>query len=100
MLGNLLENAFKWSRRRIRVSVVAEAGGKLRLCVEDDGPGIAEAQRQAVLQRGQRADSSVQGHGIGLAMVQEIVLLYGGKLEIGQSGLGGAAVCLSLPLAA
>ncbi len=97
MLGNLIENAFKWCNSRIEITTRPAVGNSLRLCVEDDGPGIAEAQRQRVLVRGQRADTAVSGNGIGLAMVQEIVLLYGGRLEIGQGRLTGAAICITLP---
>ncbi len=97
MLGNLVENAFKWCNSHIEITASATPDNRLRLCVEDDGPGIAEAQRQWVVGRGQRADTSVSGNGLGLAMVQEIVLLYGGQLEIGQSRLTGASICIRLP---
>lgn len=96
LLGNLLDNAFKWSRGKVRV--VADVHGKeLSLTIEDDGPGIDEADAQRVLQRGARADQSVPGHGIGLAVVRDIVAAYDGAIRIAAGSLGGTAVTLSLP---
>jgi len=101
LLGNLLDNACKWAKARVRiaVSVNAEAGSRtaLQLIVDDDGPGIAEADRARVLQRGGRADEATPGHGLGLAMVHDTVALYGGSLRIDGSGFGGARVELALP---
>jgi signal transduction histidine kinase len=66
--------------------------------VEDDGSGIAAADRVRVIERGVRADEVVPGHGLGLAMVRETVALYGGEFLIGSSpALGGARVELQLP---
>lgn len=99
LLGNLMDNACKWARSRYRVQAVALAGaGGIEIAVEDDGPGIADAQRQGVLQRGVRADEAVAGHGIGLAVVRDIVGAYGGSLHIDRSEeLGGAALKIVLP---
>jgi signal transduction histidine kinase len=70
----------------------------LAIRVTDDGPGIAAADRSRVLDRGVRADERAPGHGLGLAMVADMVALYGGDLSIGQSfALGGAAIDLRLP---
>jgi two-component system, OmpR family, sensor histidine kinase PhoQ len=96
LLGNLLDNAFKWSRSRVRVTA-ASGDGKLTLCVEDDGPGVEPEQAQRVLERGVRADQSVPGQGIGLAVVRDIVDAYAGELRIERSELGGACVRLVLP---
>jgi two-component system sensor histidine kinase PhoQ len=96
LLGNLLDNAFKWGRTQVRVSAEA-AGGRLTLSVEDDGQGVAPEQAQRVLERGVRADQSVPGQGIGLAVVHDIVDAYGGELRIERSGLGGARIILVLP---
>jgi two-component system sensor histidine kinase PhoQ len=75
-----------------------EDGTGLELQVEDDGPGIPEGQRDAVLDRGVRADSTMPGQGIGLAVVRDIVTAYGGELRIGQGPtLGGARVGVRLP---
>ncbi|WJW75404.1 ATP-binding protein [Thiohalobacter sp. IOR34] len=95
LAGNLLENAYKWARGRIRLQAGLE-DGRLRLVVEDDGPGIPETEVEAVLARGRRADQSVPGHGIGLAVVKDIVEAYQGRLEIGRSELGGARLELEL----
>jgi two-component system sensor histidine kinase PhoQ len=69
----------------------------LWLCVEDDGPGIDEAQWSRVLQRGARGDERVEGHGLGLAIVTELVAAYGGTVGIGRSELGGARIDIRLP---
>lgn len=95
MLGNLLENAFKYTRSRVLVSGVRD--GRLKILVEDDGPGIAPETRRAVLDRGTRADEMASGQGIGLAVVSELAGLYQGTLTIGDSRFGGAMVCLELP---
>jgi two-component system sensor histidine kinase PhoQ len=65
--------------------------------LDDDGPGIAEADRARVLQRGGRADEATPGHGLGLSMVHDTVELYGGTLRIDSSPLGGARFELKLP---
>lgn len=93
ILGNLLDNAFKWCKRRVllRVAWIEGDARRLRLVVEDDGPGVPDHQLAAVLQRGIRADERVQGHGIGLSIVQDIVHSYQGELSVGRSEeLGGA----------
>ena len=100
LLGNLLENAFKWARHRVLLSVRTLPGGAqqrpgMEIIVEDDGPGIAEDQIERVLQRGVRGDERVQGHGIGLAIVQDIVRAYRAELEVDRSKeLGGARFCV------
>ncbi len=96
MIGNLLDNAFKWCRARVRLSVSLQSD-TCELFVEDDGPGIAEAVGEQLLERGARADESVPGHGIGLAMVRDIVAAYGGTVEISASALGGAGLRVRLP---
>lgn len=69
----------------------------LLLRIEDDGPGISEEDRQRVLGRGTRLDESVAGHGLGLDIVGDLVEVYGGRLELLDSELGGLAVQVSLP---
>jgi two-component system, OmpR family, sensor histidine kinase PhoQ len=97
LLGNLLENAFKWARRRVLLTArpLPERGARrdgLELIVEDDGEGIPEDKVEHLLQRGARGDEHVQGHGIGLAIVQDLVRAYRGELSVGRSPtLGGAA---------
>lgn len=101
LLGNLLDNACKWARSRVRIVVAVDAGADSRaalsLTIDDDGPGIAEADRARVLVRGGRADEATPGHGIGLAMVHDTVELYGGTMRIDESPLGGAHFALKLP---
>jgi two-component system sensor histidine kinase PhoQ len=96
MLGNVLDNACKWCVAKVRVSATVSEG-QLSLNVEDDGPGIADADAERVLQRGIRVDQSVPGYGIGLAVTRDIVEAYGGRVLIARSALGGAAVTLLLP---
>ncbi|MCY3812942.1 MAG: ATP-binding protein [Gammaproteobacteria bacterium] len=96
MLGNLIENAFKYTRSRVRLSVRDVANG-VEVWVEDDGDGIAPAQRTAVLERGTRVDTKSPGQGIGLAVVVEIAAAYEGALAIEASDLGGARLRLRLP---
>jgi signal transduction histidine kinase len=101
LLGNLLDNACKWAKGRVRIVVrvnpAADTRAALELVIEDDGPGIAENDRAKVLQRGGRADESTPGHGLGLSMVQDTVALYGGSMRIENSALGGARFELRLP---
>jgi two-component system, OmpR family, sensor histidine kinase PhoQ len=101
LLGNLLDNACKWCTVRVRFTAGAEpAAGpreRLRLVIEDDGPGISAADRARVLERGVRADEKVPGHGLGLAMVQDTVELYGGQVLVDASPLGGARFTVRLP---
>jgi two-component system sensor histidine kinase PhoQ len=101
LLGNLMDNACKWCRSRVRViAFLDEASGtreRLRMAVEDDGPGISKENRVRVGERGVRTDESVPGHGIGLAMVRDTIDLYGGEVEIEWSELGGARFSLRLP---
>jgi two-component system sensor histidine kinase PhoQ len=93
--GNIMENAYKFGRREVRVTARNVAGG-LTLVVEDGGSGVSEAQVEGLMQRGTRADESVPGQGIGLAVVREIVELYQGRLDVGRSTLGGARVTIRL----
>jgi signal transduction histidine kinase len=94
--GNLLDNAAKWAAGRIRVTLSSGAG-QLRLSVEDDGPGIPEAERQRVLDAGVRLDQRAVGSGLGLAIVGELVTAYGGAIELRDSPLGGLLATVSLP---
>lgn len=95
ILGNLMDNAFKWCRARVVVSGRCNADGWLELRVEDDGPGIPTEFAERLLRRGERADSAVPGHGLGLVIVGSIAHAYGGRLTIGRSALGGAAVTVA-----
>jgi len=98
MLGNLLDNACKWASQRIEVSL-AVADKELLITLDDDGCGIAEAERERVISRGERADEQVPGSGLGLAIVDDLARLYGGRIELADSPLGGLRVVLALPVA-
>ena len=100
LLGNLLENAFKWARSRVLFSATAQSvrGSRrvgLELSIEDDGPGVRPDQVEHLLLRGVRGDERVQGHGIGLSIVQDLLKAYRGTLEVTHSEtLGGAKFTL------
>ena len=102
LMGNLLENAFKWAGHRVLLVVKTQAPSGhqrpgLHLSVEDDGPGIADDKVEKILQRGVRGDERVQGHGIGLSIVQDIVHAYHGELVVDRSSeLGGARFSVTL----
>lgn len=98
MLGNLMDNACKWTRSHVRVASTAAAGA-IVLTVEDDGPGVPAAQRDAVLARGVRADQAAPGTGLGLAIVRDLAQLYGGSIELGDAASGGLRAVLTLPAA-
>ncbi len=95
ILGNLLDNAFKWSRQNVLV-IAEQQDNKLNFRVEDDGPGMKPEQVEELLKRGVRADEGMPGHGIGLSIVQNIVQAYRGTLKIDQSELGGVAVSVTI----
>jgi two-component system sensor histidine kinase PhoQ len=94
LFGNLLDNASKWSRGHVRVRV-ARAGGELQARIEDDGPGFSDTE--SILQLHVRGDEKVPGHGVGLAVVSELVAAHRGELRLSRSPmLGGAQVELTL----
>jgi len=96
LLGNLLDNAFKYGNGRVAVEV-ALASEQLIIAISDNGEGVAPAQRQVILQRGARLDSQTPGQGIGLAVALDIVSSYDGSLEVSGSTLGGACFRVELP---
>ncbi len=95
LLGNLLDNAFKWCQSQVAVDITV-ISEQLQICISDDGAGIPKEKIEAVLIRGGRADEHISGHGIGLAMVKYIVESYQGRLDITQSDWGGAKICVNL----
>jgi signal transduction histidine kinase len=117
MLGNLLDNACKWAKSRVEVtasllpskdlppkggSYASNGVGQNRveiaeITVDDDGPGLDPSMREAVLQRGVRADQAAPGTGLGLAIVRELAELYGGSITLGSSPAGGLRATLRLP---
>lgn len=99
LVGNLLENAIDWAASRVTLSIQRESRA-LCLCLDDDGPGMSEDERAAVLRRGVRLDEQRPGNGLGLAIVEELVELYGGELALEAAPLGGLRVTVKLPAGA
>jgi signal transduction histidine kinase len=104
MAGNLIDNACKWARSEVRVSVgnlPAAERDRAFFCllIEDDGPGLAPEQRAEAVRRGRRLDESKPGSGLGLSIVADLASAYGGRLELGDSPLGGLRAALALPAA-
>ena len=112
MLGNLLDNACKWARARVTLASTSEASPgdpartgeprrapMIEIVVDDDGPGLAGSMREAVLQRGVRADETAPGSGFGLAIVRELAELYGGSIVLDAAPSGGLRARLRLPSA-
>jgi len=99
LIGNVLENACKWGRRRVRAAAESAGDGFLRITVEDDGPGLPQDQRETVLRRGARLDESAPGSGLGLSIVEELARAYGGSVRLCESSWGGLKVELRLPQA-
>jgi signal transduction histidine kinase len=100
MAGNLIDNACKWAAHRvtIEVRVVQEDDRpRLRIAVEDDGPGLPEAAMEDMLKRGRRLDETKPGSGLGLSIVSDLATLYQGSLRLNTSALGGLRAVLELP---
>lgn len=99
LLGNLMDNACKWARSSVTVTIAEPAGEppRVAITVTDDGPGIPPARRVAVLERGTRDDESVPGEGIGLSVVQAVIDACGGDLWIDDATGGGTRVVARLP---
>jgi signal transduction histidine kinase len=99
--GNLLDNAMKWARSKVAVSVHPEpcddpASGMFAMSIEDDGPGVPEDKAREALKRGRRLDETKPGSGLGLAIVSDLVNEYGGKLALERSNLGGLRAIVRL----
>jgi signal transduction histidine kinase len=108
MLGNLMDNACKWARTTVAVSIGAvdghrggpsDASDRVTIIVDDDGEGIVPNLREAVLQRGVRADEAAPGSGLGLAIVSDLAELYGGSINLEASPRGGVRARLGIPRA-
>lgn len=96
MLGNLLDNACKWAKSRVKIQSVKQDTAVL-ITVDDDGPGLPDSMREQVLQRGMRADETAPGSGLGLAIVRDLADLYNGSIALTDSPLGGLRATLRLP---
>jgi signal transduction histidine kinase len=97
LLGNLLDNACKWAKKQVQLDI-KPVDSFYQITIDDDGPGIAEEFREQVLQRGMRIDEQVQGHGLGLGIVKDIVDHCRGELLLETSPLQGLRVIVKLPL--
>jgi signal transduction histidine kinase len=97
MLGNLLDNAFKWAHSEVRITG-AIADSVAIVSIADDGPGLSSEDAERALQRGERLDETVAGTGFGLPITQEIATLYGGTLVLEKSRSGGLDARLTLPV--
>lgn len=98
MLGNLLDNGCKWAAATVNAGARRDRGG-LEIVIDDDGPGLAAAERIDAVDRGRRLDESVPGSGLGLAIVNDIAALYDGSLTLEDAPAGGLRAVLRLPLA-
>jgi signal transduction histidine kinase len=98
MIGNLLDNACKWAKSRVRVRS-EKSDSAVVLIVDDDGPGLPPSLREKVLQRGVRADEAAPGSGFGLAIVRDVAELYAGSVALAAAPLGGLRAMLRLPAA-
>jgi two-component system sensor histidine kinase PhoQ len=101
LMGNLLDNAFKYGEGKVRVKAGAIEAGADRagvwMTVENDGQPIPDDRKEQLLQRGVRGDQRVEGHGLGLTIVMELLTAYGGKINIKESDLGGALIEMRIP---
>lgn len=103
MVGNLVDNACKWADRRVLVTVRPEAAMSaadrafFTVTIDDDGPGLSAADREAVGRRGKRLDETKPGTGLGLSIASELAALYGGRLMLDAAPLGGLRASLRLP---
>jgi signal transduction histidine kinase len=98
LLGNLLDNASKWARRRVSIAA-NKVGLMVEMTVEDDGPGLSDQQAIDVMKPGHRLDESAPGYGFGLPITSELAELYGGTVVLGKSAFGGLRAVVSLPSA-
>ena len=100
MVGNLLDNACKWAKSRVSVSAARADGARnFEILVDDDGPGLTEAERVKAVKRGQRLDETKPGSGLGLSIVADLAHLYKGRLDLELSPKGGLRARLELPAA-
>jgi signal transduction histidine kinase len=103
MVGNLVDNAFKWAQSRVVIETISQARDArndqrtIRIVVDDDGPGLSPQEREQVARRGRRLDETKPGSGLGLSIVVELANLYGGGLTLGTAPIGGLRAELILP---
>ena len=96
VLGNVIENATKWTKNEVRIEA-SEISGLVTIAIEDEGPGIPTERRQEALRTGVRLDTALPGSGLGLAIASDLVEIYGGEISLEDSPmLGGLKVVISL----
>lgn len=100
MAGNLLDNACKWTKSKVEITVEIDTAtaAKIRITIDDDGPGMAANQYQNVLKRGTRLDETTPGTGFGLSIVNDLAKAYNGSLTLDKSPLGGLRTVLVIPM--
>ena len=97
LIWNLIENAFKFANKHILITA-ERTDNKFKITVEDDGPGVNKKHREAIFQRGVRADRLNPGQGIGLSVCHDIVLSYNGQINIKTSQLQGACFYITFDI--
>lgn len=96
LLGNLLENAYKYCKKQVHVTVINQLD-IVEIRIEDDGNGIPKHAQQDIIKRGKRIDTQVEGQGLGLAIVSDIIEAYQSEIQLKTSHLGGACFIIQLP---
>lgn len=103
IVGNLLDNACKWGRSKVSLTVTCERqpseeqDGRLLIRIDDDGPGLSAEQRAEATRRGRRLDESKPGSGLGLSIVTDLIALYQGNFRLDRSPDGGVRAEIELP---
>ena len=98
MVANLIDNACKYGRSQVAVRLLPPFGDCLfEIVVEDDGPGLSDADQAKAMARGARLDEAAPGQGLGLSILKETVDLYAGELLFERGDLGGLKARLRLP---
>jgi two-component system sensor histidine kinase PhoQ len=97
LLGNLLENAYKYCNNQTSI-ILQSMKNYIQIRIDDDGNGIPEHAQEDILKRGKRMDTQVEGHGLGLAIASDIIEAYGGEISLQESYLGGAKFIIQLPI--
>ena len=96
LLGNLLENAYKYGNKRVNIFILSH-GNQVSIQIDDDGKGIPRKLKNDIIKRGQRIDTQVEGQGLGLAIVSDIINAYEGTIEFEPSPIGGTRFSIKLP---
>ena len=98
LVGNLIENACKWGREKVRIRFENHGKNEVKILIEDDGPGLEQEQKNKVFTRGFRVDEQTPGSGLGLNIVKDILEIYKGEIWLEKSNLGGLKVNIIIPI--